>query len=369
MKIVINPEFQRLIPPLHATELEQLEANIIADGCRDPITLWGTTIVDGHNRFDICTRRNIRFETRPVELENENEAKNWIILNQLGRRNLSPDAASQLRGRLNLSRRKEVTNPEGLGGKSRKIDEAQSELHQTEDTASQVARETGVSRATVIRDTAFVRATDKLGISSDVIAGKVDAPRAAIIEVAKALPPNPTPAEVDEAKAKIPHVANNSGDNEWYTPPEFIDAARATLGGIDLDPASSALANQAVGARRFFAKDDDGLSLPWRGRVWLNPPYSNPLCAQFCERVTTAFEKKEIKAAIVLVNNATETRWFQRMLEAASAVCFPLGRIQYLKPDGARNSPLQGQAFLYFGDDKETFKGQFKTFGIVMFLP
>jgi len=88
MTIRINPEFKALIPRLAPEELAQLEANIVADGCRDPLVHWNGTIVDGHNRFEICGRRHIGFKTVAKEFASERHAKLWIIENQEGRRNL-----------------------------------------------------------------------------------------------------------------------------------------------------------------------------------------------------------------------------------------------------------------------------------------
>jgi len=88
--MTINPKFRSLIPPLAPEELAQLEANIRADGCRDPLVTWRGTLIDGHNRYDICTRNAIKFKTVEKEFADEDEAMLWMIDNQGGRRNL-PD--------------------------------------------------------------------------------------------------------------------------------------------------------------------------------------------------------------------------------------------------------------------------------------
>lgn len=68
---------------------------------------------------------------------------------------------------------------------------------------------------------------------------------------------------------KQPHVSHNSGENEWYTPAEFIEAARRVMGEIDLDPASSDIAQETVKANKYYTIDDDGLEQEWSGRVWI----------------------------------------------------------------------------------------------------
>jgi ParB family chromosome partitioning protein len=162
-----------------------------------------------------------------------------------------------------------------------------------------------------------------------------------------------------------PHVAHATGENEWYTPPEYIEAARAVMGEIDCDPASIEIANRIVKAKKFYSIKDDGLMQKWGKRIWMNPPYSQPLIAEFCESVTVRYESGEVEQACVLVNNATETTWFQRMLEKASAVCFIRGRVKFLNIEGNPGAPLQGQAlyilettlisFLYFFISSERF--------------
>lgn len=174
----------------------------------------------------------------------------------------------------------------------------------------------------------------------------------------------------DDVRGKLPtaHVSQNTGETEWFTPPEYIRAALSVMGSIDLDPASTPAANKVVGAEKFFTKEDDGLAQPWHGRVWMNPPYAQPLIDRFSEKLVTEYRADRVEAACVLVNNATDTTWFQRMGLVANALCFPNGRIRFWHPDKPSASPLQGQALLYFGDDPERFVKHFKPFGLAFRL-
>lgn len=160
-----------------------------------------------------------------------------------------------------------------------------------------------------------------------------------------------------------PHVGNNSGNNEWYTPAEYIQAARAVMGEIDLDPASSAEANEVIGADVFYTSEDDGLSRDWAGRVWMNPPYAAGLIDRFAAKLVCHYSDEMITEAIVLVNNATETAWFRTLVSLAGAVVFPGSRVKYWAPGGVIGAPLQGQAVIYFGDRPGVFLAQFKRFG------
>src|SRR5690606_1900308 len=178
----------------------------------------------------------------------------------------------------------------------------------------------------------------------------------------------PELSAVAKTPAKKPHVAYNSGNNEWYTPPEYIEAARAVMGGIDLDPASSPLANEVVKATLYFTIEDDGLKQPWAGRVWMNPPYSRSLIQQFCEKLVAHVRAGEVREACVLVNNATETTWFQLLATVAEAICFPKGRIRFWSPNGQEGAPLQGQAVLYMGPRADRFAQEFQKFGFVVRL-
>lgn len=161
-------------------------------------------------------------------------------------------------------------------------------------------------------------------------------------------------------------AAKWTGDPESYTPEKYILAARAVMGGIDLDPASNEIAQRVVKARTYFDEAANGLTQTWRGRVYLNPPYSYPLVAQFIVKLLAELETAHVTTAILLTNNNTDTKWWHDAARRASAVCFTLGRINFYKADGQITQPTNGQTFFYFGADPVAFASLFDRFGLIM---
>ena len=164
------------------------------------------------------------------------------------------------------------------------------------------------------------------------------------------------------AKGK-PHVSNNSGENEWYTPPCYIESARFVMGSIDTDPATSEKANQTVNAKTYYTKETNGLVKEWTGNVWLNPPYAQPLISDFADAVVN--KRTEYNQAIILVNNATDTQWLNKMMNICDCICFIVGRVKFIDMDGnPSGAPLQGQCVIYIGDNIKAFKNEFKKYGL-----
>ena len=89
VKILIDDEFKNLIPPLTDEEYKGLEDSIVKEGCRDALILWGNTLIDGHNRYEICTKHNIPFKTIQKDFKSRDEVLLWMMKNQLARRNLN----------------------------------------------------------------------------------------------------------------------------------------------------------------------------------------------------------------------------------------------------------------------------------------
>ncbi len=96
----IDCEFQSLIPPLSKGEKAALQASILEEGCRDPLVVWAEEklLIDGHNRYAICTAHGIPYQIVEISFDSRNAVKVWTIANQLGRRSLTPESVSYLRG-------------------------------------------------------------------------------------------------------------------------------------------------------------------------------------------------------------------------------------------------------------------------------
>jgi hypothetical protein len=119
VKFRIDEELRSLIPPLSKEEYGQLEENICQWGCLDPLKVWPVPdsdeviLLDGHNRYSICSDHNIRYVTESISLIDRAAAIDWMIANQLGRRNLSAKQISYLRGRQQQQEKQRIANPDG----------------------------------------------------------------------------------------------------------------------------------------------------------------------------------------------------------------------------------------------------------------
>jgi ParB family chromosome partitioning protein len=311
------------------------------------------------------------------EFADRDDAIEWMINNQLGRRNLNDYQRGVLALRMKpiIEARADAARIEGNaigGGKSSENSHATSHIRTDEAVASlanissNTIRKIEQLEKEALPEVKEWAATGEVSINlaAQFAALPVEAQQEAIASITKN---TEVPKEVIRDAVRA-HVANNSGNNEWYTPSLYVEAARKAMGGIDLDPASSEIANRTVKAKIIFTAEDDGRTQTGRGRVWMNPPYAQPLMNDFAEAVSSKYESGEIKQACVLVNNATETQWFQRMLSVASAVCFPKSRIKFLDPQGKPGAPLQGQAIIYMGKNVAAFKAEFVQEGAVLFL-
>jgi hypothetical protein len=162
----IDEELRALIPALSQEEYRQLEENIIQWGCLDPLKVWPVPdsdeiiLLDGHNRFAICSENNVSYDTESIMLIDRAAAIDWMIANQLGRRNLSAAQISYLRGRQQHQEKQMITNPDG---NNQYIEvEPQNEAQPFKKTATKLAKQYGVSKATIERDAEYAKAVDAI---------------------------------------------------------------------------------------------------------------------------------------------------------------------------------------------------------------
>jgi len=332
----VHPAAQAF-PLLDGEELEALAADIAANGLQELIVLdTDGAILDGRNRFRACELAEVAPRFRVYE---GNDPVGFVVSANLRRRHLSESQRAMIGARL-------ATMERGRPETNTSIDVF---------TQPKAAQLLNVSLPSVQRARQVLEhGIPELGQA--VERGELAVSTAALIA-------RQEPEQQQEALARPAHVSYNSGVCEWYTPLEYIAAARLAMGGIDLDPASCQRANTVVSAARFYSEADDGLAQEWAGRVWMNPPYAQPKIEQFCVKLADSFTEGVVSEACVLVNNATETVWFQTLAAVASAVCFPRGRVRFWNPDRESATPLQGQAVLYLGNRPSEFLEAFRDFG------
>ena len=338
-----------LFPLMQGADFAELVADMAEHGQREPVVTYDGLILDGRNRWRACQELGLVPVCR--EWDGVGDPESFVVSLNLHRRHLDSE------------QRREVMR----------------QLRARGMTLQKIADVVGVSYGTAHSATKDVELInfDKLPGADGKHYPAHYTPREVAPEPQEAddaddapddyefnrqqiLEANRQGAMIEVPPASMPHVAHNSGNNEWYTPAEYIAAARAVMGAIDLDPASTAIANAVVQAAHFYTAEDDGLAQPWAGCVWLNPPYASELIGQFIDKLVTS---DAVTEAVVLVNNATETRWFQALAGRAAAVCFPASRVRFWNPNKESATPLQGQAVVYIGATPGLFCEVFQRFG------
>ena len=342
-------EIANIFPLLKDDELADLAKDIKANGLLSPIVTYQGKILDGRNRFNACLMAEIEpfYEDYDTNLGLGTPLA-YVVSVNLKRRHLTDDERGEVAAK--IANLRDGQRKDYLTGAS-----GEAPVSQTEAAKLMRVSRSLVQRATKVANYGIPE------VKKTLDEGRISLSRAA--EIA-ALPP-------EEQKEELPKyfISQNTGHFEWYTPSDIIEAARRVMGRIDLDPASCEAANEVVRAKQFYTKEDNGLEQEWRGKVWMNPPYKQPLVADFCDKVIHHFLRGEVTEAIVLVNNATDVGWFQRAAEHAHGICLTLGRVSFWCKEKKPSSPLQGQAFLYYGHNPEMFADTFSSHGVCFPAP
>lgn len=186
--------------------------------------------------------------------------------------------------------------------------------------------------------------------------------------------PANTPNKADPKRLGYARSTNGSPkreSNEWFTPVEYIEAARAAMDGhIDLDPFSCKEANDVVKAKYYFTKEDNALNRRWTTvgarTIWMNPPYSRGMIEKCADKFIRSWLTDKFDYAIILVNNATETKWFQGLMAECSSFCLANTRIKFWASDNKNKSGnTRGQFFMYYGRSPEKFARKFRKYGTI----
>jgi hypothetical protein len=361
----METHYADLIPPLQADELRLLEESLREEGCRDPLIVWDGKLIDGHNRKRICEANCIPYQIKERTFADEAAARIWIRKNQLGRRNVNEAWRIELARANKKELEAEGTAKMAKGGGDRKSAKAKSGLSKMDkpdlpahDTRKEIAKAAKSSVGQVARAEVVIERRPDLWEKAK--AGELTVGGAYAKAAGKA----------DKSQMAYACKLDDRESNEWFTPEPYIQSATVALGGsIDLDPYSSKAANRIVKAESFFTEAQDARTQTWKaGSVWMNPPYSATDCRDAVLKFLDAWEAKEFKAGIILVNNATETKWFQKALWAAMAFCFTDHRISFWNEDGkAVSGNTRGQVFFYFGSKPAKFAEAFQQHGCVIF--
>ena len=168
----------------------------------------------------------------------------------------------------------------------------------------------------------------------------------------------------------------SSESNEWYTPAWVTARAADVMGNIDLDPASSKIAQQIHGADAWYGLDHpdaerrDGLLPEWHGCVWLNPPYGRSEDGHnaqlWSRKLINEWKAGRVESGMLLVKAALGYNWFEE-LWAELPVCFLRERLSFVRPDGTDDGQSkQATAIFYVGSDVEQFAGVFSKYGRVI---
>ena len=196
INLKIDPEFQNQIPPLTDDEYRQLEENILKEGkLRSPLIVWNNTLVDGHNRYAILQKHpEIYFSTMPLPFESREEVLAWICKNQLGRRNLTPGQKLFLIGKQYEAEkashgesRKESHDENGRFHRSYQTDNS----GETMKTCERIAGENGVSTATVLRASKYMKGVEIAeelmpGLKQSILSGQTKVSKADMRSLANA---------------------------------------------------------------------------------------------------------------------------------------------------------------------------------------
>ena len=235
-KLKNDKEFKAIIRPLFKSEFLQLEENILTDGCRDPLVVWNGIIIDGHNRYEICTKHRIPFAVTELEFDCREAVVAWVCSNQLGRRNLTEESRKYLIG-MQYEAEKTANSLRNSTGRNQysisfdpfpseeNVHNQASEAVTKSHTAGRIAKDNHISRATVEKYAIYTRAMNEIekkypAIVPKILSGRFKISHANLVELSRM-----SAKEIGEfsrrlEKSQLPFVQYQITRKEM---PEFVE--------------------------------------------------------------------------------------------------------------------------------------------------
>ena len=347
-----------LFPLLEGEELEALAQDIKENGLQDPLVAWQpamgeeAVLLDGRNRLAACNMVGVTPEWETFEGA-EDEVVRYIVSKNIHRRHLSNSQREWVAsGIATLKAGRPSEKPRQVAGLSADTasDNGIAGIPQREAADLLNVSERGIQRANVVREHGIEELQEALA------SGEI---KTSTAEQIARLP--------EEAQRSRVAAIFSSKSVEWYTPAEYVGAAREVMGGIDLDPASCEEANKTVKAAKIYTEETDGLAEgnKWKGRLWLNPPYGR-LAGQFVSRLMREVEAENVKEFCILLNsNSSDTQWWQPLWDYT--LSFPSKRINFTAGESETESgSTHGSAIIYMGPNRDKFIEVFSRFGVIM---
>jgi ParB-like chromosome segregation protein Spo0J len=345
-----------IFPLIDGQAYQDLMADILNYGVREPIWLYEGKILDGRNRYRAATAMRVEFETS--EYTGDNPVAFVVSLN-LHRRHLNESQRGMVAAKLANLENGQRASSANLPTIAVSQSDAADMLNVSTRTVTAAAKVQAEAPQEVSK--AVEAGSVSINLASQFVALPDDVKQDAIEAMAEQ---SETVKEVMREAVKQ-YRQLGSGENEWYTPAEYADMAREVMGSIDLDPASCVEANEVIQASQFYTKEDDGLTKDWKGNLWINPPYSRDLMPAFVDKLKQSFINGDVDSAILLSHNNTDTAWFHSLASVSSAICFPKKRIKFYRGEEIA-APTNGQAFFYLGDNVGDFADIFGEVGFVV---
>ncbi len=169
----IDEEFRSMIHPLRREEYNQLEVNLVIDGCLNPIITWHGIIVDGHNRYEICNRLKIPYAVQELYLETREDVIIWICTNQLGRRNIAEETRKYLIGRKYESEKLLIKNKVGINQYMSGDKKSAARKESGRRTAQRIGQEYKISSSLVQKYYEYSKAIDEVSRKDPEIKPKI----------------------------------------------------------------------------------------------------------------------------------------------------------------------------------------------------